>query len=48
MMPSGQVADWKEKQIKDGYKYLLDADGNQVKDSLGNKIKVDKFVNVRC
>jgi len=23
----------KEKQIKDGYKYLLDADGNQVKDS---------------
>lgn len=38
----------KEKQIKDGYKYLLDADGNQVKDSLGNKIKVDKFVNVRC
>jgi hypothetical protein len=38
----------KEKQIKDGYKYLLDTDGNQVKDSLGNKIKVDKFVNVRC
>jgi hypothetical protein len=27
---------------------LLDADGNQAKDSLGNKIKVDKFVNVRC
>ena len=22
--------------------------GNQVKDSLGNHIKVDKFVNVRC
>ncbi|MDA9316669.1 hypothetical protein N9Q58_02000 [Polaribacter sp.] len=38
----------KEKQIKDGYKYLLDTDGNQVKDSLGNKIKVDKLVSVRC
>lgn len=38
----------KEKQIKDGYQYLLDTDGNQVKDSLGNKIKVDKLINVRC
>jgi hypothetical protein len=38
----------KEKQIKDGYKYLLDTNGNQVKDSLGNKIKVDKLINVRC
>jgi hypothetical protein len=38
----------KEKQIKEGYQYLLDTDGNQVKDSLGNKIKVDKLINVRC
>ena len=38
----------KEKQIKDGYQYLMDTDGNQVKDSLGNKIKVDKLINVRC
>jgi hypothetical protein len=38
----------KEKQVKDGYKYLLDTNGNQVKDSIGNKIKVDKLVNVRC
>jgi|TARA_B110000908_G_scaffold120799_1_gene141569 hypothetical protein len=38
----------KEKQIKDGYQYLLDTDGNQVKDSLGNNIKVDKLINVRC
>src|SRR5690606_3769887 len=30
----------KEKQIKDGYKYLLDDKGNTVKDSLGNAIKV--------
>jgi len=38
----------KEKQIKDGYKYAIDRDGNVVKDSLGNKIKVDKFKTVRC
>ena len=38
----------KEKQIVDGFKYLLDDKGNQVKDSLGNKIKVDKLVNIRC
>ena len=38
----------KERQVKDGYKYLLDDKGNQVKDSLGNKIKVDNLVNVRC
>ena len=37
-----------EKQIKDGWKYLLDADGKAVKDSLGNQIKVDKFTTVRC
>lgn len=38
----------KEKQIVDGFKYLLDDKGNQVKDSLGNKIKVDKLINIRC
>ncbi len=38
----------KEKQVKDGWKYLYDNDGNVVKDSLGNKIKVDKFRTVRC
>ena len=38
----------KEKQIKDGWKYLLDDNGNVVKDSLGNQIKVDKFRTVRC
>ncbi|TYP99193.1 hypothetical protein C7447_102514 [Tenacibaculum adriaticum] len=38
----------KEKQIKDGYKYLYDEKGNIVKDSLGNKIKVDKFKKIRC
>ncbi|MBM1107457.1 hypothetical protein JQC67_14985 [Aurantibacter crassamenti] len=38
----------KERQIKDGYKYLYDKDGAIVKDSLGKKIKVDKFKTVRC
>tara|TARA_R110000868_G_scaffold74009_6_gene214165 strand:- start:8723 stop:9907 length:1185 start_codon:yes stop_codon:yes gene_type:complete len=38
----------KEKQIKDGFTYALDKNGNQVKDSLGNKIKIDKFKTVKC
>ncbi|WP_425658757.1 hypothetical protein [Tenacibaculum ascidiaceicola] len=38
----------KERRIKDGFKYLRDNNGNYVKDSLGNKIKVDKFKRVRC
>ncbi|TMM56932.1 hypothetical protein FEE95_10575 [Maribacter algarum] len=38
----------REKQIKDGYKYATDSNGNVVKDSLGNKIKIDKFKTVRC
>jgi len=36
-----------EKQVKDGWKYLIDADGNAVKDSLGNTIKVDKFKTIK-
>ena len=38
----------KEKQVVDGWQYLLDSKGNVVKDSLGNKIKVDKTITVRC
>ncbi len=38
----------KEKQIKDGYQYAVDTNGAIVKDSLGNKIKIDKFKTVRC
>jgi len=37
----------KEKQIKDGLKTLLDANGNVVRDSLGNPIKVDNFKTIR-
>ncbi|WP_298514597.1 hypothetical protein [uncultured Kordia sp.] len=38
----------KEKEIKDGWKYALDNNGNVLKDSLGNDIKVDKFKTIRC
>lgn len=38
----------KEKLVKDGWKYVLDEEGNVKKDSLGNDIKEDKFTKVRC
>ncbi|MDG5491749.1 hypothetical protein [Psychroserpens sp. SPM9] len=38
----------KQKNIVDGWEYQKDADGNVMIDSLGNKIKVDKIVNVRA
>lgn len=38
----------RERQIVDGWEYLLDDNGNVAKDSLGNDIKVDKLVNVRA
>lgn len=34
------------KRIKDGWEYKLDRNGNVMKDSLGNDIKVDKYINV--
>lgn len=37
----------KEKQIKDGVKNLLDSNGNVVKDSLGNAIKIDNMKTIR-
>lgn len=38
----------REKQIPDGKRTLLDDNGNVVKDSLGNPIKVDKFKTIVC
>ena len=38
----------KERQIKDGYTFVEDRNGNVVSDSLGNSIKVDKFKTVKC
>ena len=37
----------KEKLVKDGVKNLLDSNGNIVKDSLGNAIKVDNMKTIR-
>lgn len=37
----------KEKLVKDGLKNLLDSNGNIVKDSLGNAIKVDNMKTIR-
>ena len=38
---------YKEKQIKDGLKTLLDSKGKVVKDSLGNPVKVDNFKTIK-
>jgi len=37
----------KQKEVKDGWKYQLGEDGNVAKDTLGNDIKVDKFITVK-
>ena len=34
------------KEIVDGFEYVLDENGNVMKDSLGNDIKVDKYITV--
>lgn len=38
----------RERQIKDGTQFLLDENGNAVRDSLGNRIEIDRFTTVRC
>ncbi len=38
----------REKEIVDGWQYVLDKRGNVMKDSLGNDIKVDIVRTVRC
>ncbi|MCC6461010.1 MAG: hypothetical protein IT260_11100 [Saprospiraceae bacterium] len=37
-----------EKEIKDGWEYVLDGKGNVKKDSSGNDIKVDRYVRVQA
>ncbi len=34
----------RKKRVKDGWEYRYDRDGNVMKDSLGNDIKVDKYI----
>ena len=38
----------RQQRVKDGWQYVYDANGNVAKDSLGNDIKEDKFINVRA
>ncbi|MBR9913993.1 MAG: hypothetical protein GYB32_04055 [Algicola sp.] len=38
----------RQREIVDGWEYQLDANGNVMKDSLGNDIKIDKIVNVKA
>lgn len=38
----------REVRVKDGWQYVLDANGNVAKDSLGNDIKVDVYKNLRA
>ena len=38
----------REKQVLDGKKDLVDENGNVVKDSLGNVIKIDKYKTITC
>ena len=38
----------RESEIKDGWEYQLDRQGNVMKDSLGNDIKIDKIIKVRA
>lgn len=38
----------REKEIIDGWEYQLDRNGNVVKDSLGNDIKIDKIIHVKA
>ncbi|NNE27976.1 MAG: hypothetical protein HKN09_14115 [Saprospiraceae bacterium] len=37
-----------EKKVKDGWRYLLDENGNVKKDTSGNDIKVDRFKTIRA
>lgn len=40
---------WQEfKEIQDGWKYQLDKNGNVMKDSSGNDIKIPKYIKISC
>ena len=36
------------KKIRDGWEYVLDNNGNVMKDSLGNDVKKPKYINISC
>ncbi|MCB0400771.1 MAG: hypothetical protein KDD41_01690 [Flavobacteriales bacterium] len=37
-----------KKEVPDGFDYVLDANGNVTKDSLGNDIKIPRFKTIQC
>ncbi|HPF01449.1 MAG TPA: hypothetical protein PKY63_12350 [Bacteroidales bacterium] len=36
------------KEVQDGWTYVLDSNGNVMKDSLGNDIKIPKMIEISC
>lgn len=38
----------RQKDVVDGWEYMLDANGNVMQDSLGNEIKVDKIITAKA
>ena len=38
----------REREIVDGWVYAKDSKGNYITDSLGNKVKTDKYVRISC
>lgn len=43
-----ESATMEQKKIEDGFDYVLDANGNVTKDTLGNDIKIPKFKTIHC
>lgn len=37
-----------KREVEDGFQYVLDDNGNVMKDSLGNDIKIQKYKTVQC
>lgn len=37
-----------KKKVEDGFEYVLDKNGNVMKDTLGNDIKITKYKNLTC
>jgi hypothetical protein len=51
MVSPDQVKDTDEiftKKISDGFDYVLDANGNVMKDTAGNDIKIERFKEITC
>lgn len=39
---------FEERKVEDGWKYVYDKNGNVMKDSLGNDIKIKKYKTLKC